>query len=121
MVPDSYGFFEEFYNKLTARNPVFAELFEHTDMDRQIKMLMQSITYITSYSATLEATEELNHLALLHGRDRLDLPAEYYDTWLECLLDTVQEKDPMFDEHVDRAWRIVMTPGIEYMKSFCTR
>lgn len=121
MVPDSYAFFEEFYNNLTTSNPVFAELFQQTDMDRQIKMLMQSITHITSFSATLEATEELIRLARLHGGDKLDLPAEYYDYWLECLLETVREKDSAFDEHVEKAWRLVMTPGIEYMKSYCTR
>lgn len=120
VVPDFYGFFDSFYSRLTAQSPVFSELFKHTDMEKQIKMLMQSITYVTSFSATLEPTEELNYIAGLHGRDKLDLPGEYYDVWLDCLLHTVREKDPKYDEQVERAWRIVMAPGIEYMKSFCT-
>lgn len=120
VVPDFYGFFDSFYNRLTAHSPAFSELFKDTDMDKQIKMLMQSITYVTSFSATLEPTEELDYIAGLHGRDRLDLPSEYYDIWLDCLLHTVMEKDPKYDEQVERAWRIVMAPGVEYMKSFCT-
>ena len=120
VVPDFYGFFDSFYNKLTSHSPEISELFKHTDMDKQIKMLMQSITYVTSFSATLEPTEELTHIAGLHGRDKLDLPAQYYDVWLDCLLQTVSERDPKYDEQVERAWRIVMAPGVEYMKSFCT-
>ena len=121
VVPDFYSFFHSFYARLIDQTPVFADLFKHTDMDKQVKMLMQSITYVTSYSATHEPTEELTQIARLHGSDMLDLPAEYYDIWLDCLLHTVSERDPKFDDRVDEAWRFVMEPGIEYMKSFCTR
>ena len=121
VVPDFYSFFHSFYARLIDQSPVIADLFKHTDMDKQVKMLMQSITYVTSYSATQEPTEELTLIARLHGSDKLDLPAEYYDVWLDCLLHTVRERDPKFDEHVEKAWRFVMDPGIEYMKSFCSR
>jgi len=120
VVPDFYGFFDSFYEKLTEQSPVIAKLFQHTDMDKQIRMLMQSITYVTSFSATLEPTDDLNRIANLHGRGKLDLPAEYYDIWLDCLLQTVRDRDPKYDEQVERAWRIVMAPGIEYMKTFCS-
>ncbi|MBF8269431.1 MAG: hemoglobin-like flavoprotein [Gammaproteobacteria bacterium] len=121
IVPDFYGFFELFYKKLIARGPDISRLFARTDMDRQVKMLMQSITHVTAFSATLEPTDELDFISKLHGRDKLDLPSAYYDIWLDCLLETVSEKDPKYDDHVNRAWRTVMAPGIEYMKSFCSR
>ena len=121
VVPDYNGFFLSFYKRLTGTDPAITALFARTDMDRQSKMLMQSITHVTAFSATLEPTAELDFIARLHGRDRLNLPAAYYDTWMESLLDTVRDRDPKFDENVDRAWRTVMAPGIEYMKSFCSR
>jgi hemoglobin-like flavoprotein len=121
VVPDFYGFFDEFYEKLSGSQPQIAALFARTDMDRQAKMLMQSITHVTAFSATLEPTEELNFIANLHGRGKLDLPAAYYDQWMYCLMETVQARDPKYDENVNRAWRTVMAPGIEYMKSFCAR
>ncbi|OGT81672.1 MAG: hypothetical protein A3J35_07920 [Gammaproteobacteria bacterium RIFCSPLOWO2_02_FULL_52_10] len=121
VVPDFHGFFATFYNKLLARDPDITALFARTDMDRQVKMLMQSITHVTAFSATREPTDELNFIAGLHGKDKLNLPAAYYDIWLECLLETVSERDPRYDEQVNRAWRTMMTPGIEYMKSFCSR
>ena len=61
----------------------------------------------------------MENLALLDGRDRLDIPKEFYDIWLESLIQTVAERDPEFDVKVDTTWRVVMAPGIEYKKSFC--
>ena len=84
-------------------------------------MLMQSMTHVTAFSATLEPTEELNFIAGLHGKDKLNLTVAFYDIWLDSLLETVRERDPKYDEQVNRAWRTVMAPGIEYMKSFCSR
>jgi len=121
VVPDYYGFFELFYRKLIAKDPQIAVLFARTDMNKQAHMLMQSITHVTAFSATLEPTEEINFIAQLHGKDKLDLPSTYYDTWMDCLMETVEQRDPNYNEHVNRAWRTVMAPGIEYMKSFCAR
>jgi hemoglobin-like flavoprotein len=120
VVPDYYGFFDLFYKNLTGKNPVIANMFKNTNMKKQEELLMQSITYMTSFSATLEPPEELDFIAKLHGKDNLNIPSEYFDTWLDSLIETVRIKDPDFDENVDRAWRTIMAPGIEYMKSFCS-
>ena len=84
-------------------------------------MLMHSINITPACSARLEPNEELDDIAKLPGRDKLNLPKCYHDIWLDSLLDTVKERDPEYNEHVDRAWRTVMAPGIEYMKSFCSK
>ncbi len=119
--PDFEGFFKHFYNKLINTDPQIAALFSNTDMDRQVKMLMQSMTHITSFAATMESNAEINKIATIHGKDKLNLPTEMYDTWLECLIDTVKEHDPEFNSQVETAWRIIMSPGLEYMKSFCSK
>ena len=117
--PDSEGFFKRFYEKLN-KDPQIAALFSKIDMDRQIKMLMQSMTLVTSFAATMETSEEMNHIAKIHGKNKLNLPANMYDIWVDCLVDTVKEYDPEFNSQIETAWRVVMAPGIAHMKSFCS-
>jgi hemoglobin-like flavoprotein len=68
-------------------------------------------------SGRLERTAHLERLAKLHGRAELDITPELYDLWLDRLVQAVSEFDPMFDPEVETAWRRVLQPGIEFMKS----
>lgn len=117
VAPDYDGFFSHFYKRLITADDQIAKLFENTDMDRQSEMLKQSMSYIISFASTLEVKEDMVNLALLHGRDNLNIPKVFYDIWLDSLIETVSERDPEFDAHIETAWRVVMAPGIEYMKS----
>lgn len=47
---------------------------------------------------------------------KLDIHPELYDLWLECLIETVAEFDDGFRDEVELAWRLVLSPGIVYMK-----
>mgnify|MGYP001607730907 CR=1 FL=1 len=120
IVPDHHNFYKHFYQNLVAADPEIAELFAKTDMERQIDMLIQSMTHIMSFSATLKPTDELKKIAKLHGSGKLAIPAKYYDVWLDCMIKTVEEFDPKFDENIETSWRILMAPGLAYMKSFCS-
>lgn len=64
-----------------------------------------------------EGHAHLERIARLHNRDRLDIRPEFYDLWFDCLIVTVKEFDSLFGPAVERAWRDVLTPGIEFMKS----
>lgn len=119
--PDFEGFFSHFYNKFINTDPQIAVLFSNTDMDRQAKILMESMTYMTSFAVTMEANAEINPIAISHGKDNMNIPTEFYDIWLECLISTVKEYDPEFNLQVETAWRVIMSPGLEYMKSFCSK
>ena len=118
--PDYHGFFKRFYELLVQSDPSIKKLFQHTDMERQTTMLMESMTYITSFGHELKPSKEIEYVALLHGKEKLNIPASYYDIWLDCLLRTVAERDPEYNTHVDTAWRVIMAAGIAYMKSFCS-
>jgi hypothetical protein len=37
--------------------------------------------------------------------------------WLDCLIETVRQFDPKFNEEVATAWRAVFSKGIEFMTS----
>jgi truncated hemoglobin YjbI len=121
IAPDSNRFYNQFYELLISADPQLARFFANTDMERQIEMLKQSMTNVTSFSATLEPTVEMENLALMHGSGKLDIPAKYFELWLDCMLMTVEELDPKFDEYIETSWRVMMAPGIAYMKSFCTK
>ena len=47
----------------------------------------------------------------------LDIKPELYDLWLDRLVQAVGEFDPMFDPEIEAAWRRLLQPGIEFMKS----
>ena len=117
--PDYQRFFERFYQIFTASEPEVLKLFASTDMQRQYQMLMESMTHLISFASEQAPSEEMKVMAVIHGQARLDIPAEFYDIWLNSLIETIQEFDPKFNSHVEKAWRKVLTPGIDYMKSFC--
>ncbi len=120
IVPDSHSFYKRFYEILIAADPQIAELFAKTDVERLIVMLTQSMTYIMSFSATLKPGSEIKKIAKMHGRGKLCIPKQYYDIWLDCMLKTVEEFDPKFDENIETSWQVLMAPGIAYMKSFAS-
>ncbi|HSP56757.1 MAG TPA: hypothetical protein VLO12_00455, partial [Halomonas sp.] len=51
-----------------------------------------------------------------HGREHLDIPPHLYDLWLEALIETVRRFDDQYTDEAELAWRLVMAPGIVYMK-----
>jgi hemoglobin-like flavoprotein len=59
----------------------------------------------------------LEEIADLHSSRRMDIKPEMYDLWLECLIQTLREFDPLFDDKVERVWRSLMNRGIGLMKS----
>ena len=71
---------------------------------------------IDGIAATKQIIEQ-TRLAKLHGRAELDITPELYDLWLDRLVQAVREFDPMFDPEIETAWRRVLEPGIEFMKS----
>lgn len=119
IAPDSYAFYKRFYENLVEADPAIRDMFKKTDMDRQIVMLIRAMTHIMSFSATLEADEEMELIAEAHGAGHLNIPAKFYDVWLECIIKTLEEFDPKFDKHIETSWRVMMAPGLEYMKSYC--
>ena len=44
------------------------------------------------------------------------IPPDLYDVWLECLMQTLKEFDPEYSSEVELSWRVVLAPGITYMK-----
>ncbi len=109
-------FFETFYERFVGASPQVAEAFRHTDMDRQRSMLRKSFHYVVNFYVTTCANEALDRIARSHSRAGYDIAPELYDLWLETLMGVLRDFDPAYDGDVELAWRLVLSPGITYMK-----
>ncbi len=109
-------FLTRFYETFMARSSEIADHFARTDMERQKAMLAQSIHEMVEFSTTRVASERLRQVAIRHNRRERDVVPELYEAWLDSLIATARESDPDFDDELELAWRVVLAPGIAYMK-----
>lgn len=110
-------FFATFYARFLLTDPKVAAMFSKTDMGHQFGMLRESLSELVEFSMTHIKTEYIVKLAQVHGaRGRMVIPA-FYDSWLDALVETVHEIDPEASPEVEMAWRVVLAPGIAFMKS----
>ena len=110
-------FLQRFYALFLASSDVVARKFEHTDLRKQARMLKTSLYVMMLASGEIERIAHLERIAKLHSRAGLDIKPELYDLWLDRLVQAVEEFDPMFDLEIETAWRRLLQPGIEFMKS----
>jgi hemoglobin-like flavoprotein len=113
---DDKTFFEAFYDAFVAASPEVAQKFQHTDMERQRSMLQKSFYHLLSFYASSNADYYLDRVAISHNRSHYDIQPQLYDLWLETLIATLWRFDSHCDAATELAWRLVMAPGIVYMK-----
>ncbi|HXV65505.1 MAG TPA: globin [Vicinamibacteria bacterium] len=115
----SEDFLQAFYDKLMASSDSVRHKFATTDFDRQIGVLRDSLYLMLSAAGTTTgpAHRELEKLGERHSRRQLDIKPEWYELWLDCLLQTVAEYDLEYSAELDTAWRETLRPCIELLKS----
>ena len=109
-------FFERFYDIFLSSNDEIQNKFSKTDMQKQVGVLQKGVFQLISFYLTKSDGEYIHSIALTHRRSEYDIQPIYYDLWLDALISTVKERDPDYEDRVGLAWRIVMTPGILYLK-----
>jgi len=112
----SPAFFDDFYQRFLASSPRVREKFAHTDMAAQQRLLRHGIMNLVLVARGLPATK-LRQLGESHCRARLDIDPELYERWVDCLLATLAQHDPAFDEALRAEWRHVLEAGIAVMRS----
>ncbi|MCK2150575.1 globin [Marinobacter alexandrii] len=110
------SFFEAFYRNFLMSSPQVRVLFRNTDMAVQRRMLKKSFFSLVSFYASGTVDDVLRKTAEMHSARQLNIDPYLYDLWLECLIDTVREYDPLFSDDVELAWRLILSSGITYMK-----
>jgi hemoglobin-like flavoprotein len=111
-------FLDAFYQRFFAAHPQVGEKFGSTNMAHQKAMLRESLVEMAEFALTRQSNPYIVTLSRIHGARGRDIPVELYDLWLDCLVDTVLAVDPAATDSVALAWRIVMSPGIEFMKFY---
>jgi hemoglobin-like flavoprotein len=115
-VKSGVGFFDAFYQCFIETNPDIKEKFKHTNMENQKLMLKNSLVHMSSFYVEKIADEYMENISKVHSKVQKDIPAYMYDLWLDCLIETVKDYDPDFNQDVELAWRLVMASGIVYMR-----
>lgn len=114
-------FLERFYQRFFAADPEVAAKFGATDMSHQKQMLLESLAEMADFARRRESNPYIVTLARIHGERGRDIPVHLYDLWLDCLVDTVREVDPLASDNAALGWRIAMAAGIEFMKFYRAR
>jgi hemoglobin-like flavoprotein len=112
------GFLDRFYELLVTSSTEVAEKFEGTNFSRQTVLLKASLyMMMLVHWERPEGHDHLERIAQSHSRNDLDIRPEWYELWLDCLVATVKQFDPDFNEATEQAWRRMLAPGIAFMKS----
>lgn len=130
-------FFKTFYHKfLTQFCPHAAQKFLSLEAEgrwnHQHQQLKEAIVLLFAYyehnerfpqENEQEEPNVLSRIAEMHSHTKHDIPKNLYTDFVNALIDTVLEFDPLCQENDDyqeligKAWQKVVAPGVEYMKS----
>ena len=110
-------FFSQFYDKFINSSESVKVAFQHTDMERQKNMLEDSLKHIIDFSSTKTTNSFLQALAIVHRKVN-SIENEMYDLWLDAIIETIKEIDPEYTHQDGLAWKIMLSPGMEFMKGF---
>lgn len=110
------GFFDLFYKNFFNSSPEIPGYFKHTDMERQKQVIIKAFYALFSFYASQHAEEILDKIAFSHNKSHLNIEPKLYDFWLESFISTVRSLDTQCDDDTELAWRLVLTPGIVYIK-----
>lgn len=112
-------FFCRFYEIFIDSSAEVREAFKNTDMARQQGMLKDSLHQIKNFALTRKSNNFLEMLAVVHRGTSIQ--DNMYDLWLQAIVQTLQEIDPNYKPEEGLAWKIFLSPGIEFMKGYAKR
>jgi len=110
-------FFAEFYRRFVGGSDEVARFFANTDMAKQREALRASLFYLMTFDEDRQVGAHMLDLLRKHRGD-LHIPPELYDFWLKTMIDTVRVVDREFDNDVETAWWVTLSPGVTFMKYY---
>ena len=110
-------FFDKFYQNFLASSSEARDKFSQVDMKNQVTLIKNFLLHLQMYHKTKVMNERLKSVAITHGRAGYNISEHLYDLWLLSLLKTLEECDPKYTPKVKQAWKMVLKPGIDAIKS----
>jgi hemoglobin-like flavoprotein len=112
------GFLNRFYEIFMASHPEVKPHFAHTDLNTQIQLLRHGLMSVFMFAEQNPIGQKaLTRIRESHKRTKLDIAPHLYQYWTDSLIKTVSEYDGQFDTELERAWRQVIQPATDYIKS----
>ncbi|MCE0559296.1 globin [Motilimonas sp. E26] len=111
------AFFSLFYELFITSSPAVADMFLGVDLTKQKLMLQRSLYLAMDFSSTRIETQAIKKYADVHGPLQRNVPADMYVLWLDALIKAVKAHDPRFNEDVELAWKLVLSPLILYLSA----
>lgn len=123
LVFQSYGrccrkdeFFVDFYDFFMASSDAIRDRFVDTDMTAQRHLLRNGVMQIILVARGM-SDRKLKDLGESHNRKGLNIQPAWYGLWEDALLKTVRAHDPDYTPELREAWRDVLKPGIDVIRS----
>jgi len=109
-------FFAEFYAIFISKSLDLKHMFAQTNMRKQRQSLATSLTLLVWFAEEHKSDAQLEQLAKQHAG--FGLTAELYDVWMDALIEALKKTDTQHTKEESLAWRIILSPGITFMKQF---
>jgi hemoglobin-like flavoprotein len=112
------GFLNRFYEIFMASHPDVKPHFAHTDLNAQIQLLRHGLMSVFMFAEQNPIGQKaLTRIRESHKRTKLNIAPNLYQHWTDSLIKTVSEFDGQFNAELERAWRQVIRPATDYIKS----
>ncbi len=115
ILDDSESFFDVFYKNFYHGSKAINITFKGMNIEAKKQMLEESMTSLIFFFTTKSVDKYLAKTAKIH-RDQHKISTEMYDHWVDSLIETLAIQDKKFNSSIELAWRIILAPGIEFMK-----
>lgn len=106
------AFLDRFFEIFISKSEDIRLTFEGVDMESQKKMLSLILPVMM---AAHHDNHALDYFTEKHFK--MGISSHMYPLWLESMIEAVKISDKRFDEQIEKSWRHLLTPGIEYMMS----
>lgn len=114
---DENYFFDFFYTRFFNSSNLIKNAFAFTDMNRQKKMLKDSINHLIEFFRTNEESDYLKFVARHHA-NKVRVDPYMYKLFIDSFIQALEDTYPDYCEETALSWRCILKPGIEYMCSF---
>ncbi|MGL4476380.1 MAG: globin [Shewanella sp.] len=112
-------FIEIFYYKLTSKCPDIKSRIEALDMNTQRHVFKHSLAYMVYFSSVRVSDDDLTKLAIRH--QTMGIKDCQFPLWLDAFVETLPQVDSRYTDDDADAWRIILSPSIEFMKCISHR